>query len=1096
MKKRLLNKIALGIACLLGIGVSFISTPTDMNAVYAAESDYRTEQTVVKLRTQSDSVNFSQKTFTEDAAYGGAVWLLTHTPTTDDHQLFQMSASQTFKATRQTTARYITDINSFYFTRGSTSWSGNLSVKVKIGGTEIYTASSASVTDYDLSVYNRAVSGELSGTLTIEASSTSSSTWYFGLRFVQLKGYVYKSVSSTLNDNGGSGGQGTVGLTYGEAMPNVTVPSKTGYRFDGYYIGTKQYYKGDGTPAISSFDVKSDSITLTAKWTLMQFDVTLNKQGGTGGDDGVVAIYGDAMPTATMPTRTGYNFLGYFDETSGGKQYYNADGSSATTFDKTEDSTLYAQWECLPVVQNVIDKINNIGDIGLNDACKGRIDEARSAYNALNSDLKEVVVNEGYYKVLVDAEATYQALFKIEAIKSSANTSEYNTNYLAAKEVYDALSEDQKDLVPESFKKDLVDAHDANEVMKAIDAIGEVSYNKGTDDSLAPIVASEEAYAKLTDEQKAIVDKYNHTVLVEDRTSYDKVDNVYNLIEAIGDVELNETSKEKIDLARSEFDKLSESEKALVKKNNYQTLDDGEHVYHALEIIDKIGDVEYTSESKALIEEARAYYDSLSDEQKARVGASPLEKLEAAEVSFTELNKSGTTMSIVFLIFAGLLLIAGLFVMYRLLRKKKDKGVKAKSVSILAPAILTSLYVQGGFLVLYIILGLAALVWLADLIIFLVKKHGKSIVVEGEANNANEESSEVEESEEVETITDENGNKFIIRYIKSFLAKLIQSSDETKGYYEELKNFALSYEGTASRVSWNYDSINVGKVQFLKFGIRGKTLCLYLPLNPEELDEKYKVERIESLKYEKVPCMYRINNERRIRYAKTLIRMVASKLKIKLGEEKHESYVLPYEDRDALVAKGLIRMNKSLADKPEEEVLSIKEDEEGNEIITTQDTEGHIYETRLVKSFTARFIQADDEVKAVYNELKNYALSYDKASARLSWLYDSINVSKESLLKFNIKRGVLCIYYALDITKLGEKYKVEKADAKKYSKVPCLYKVNARRINYAKELIDRVMRKNKLVKDKELNDSYILPYEEKDALIKKGYIRESKIRIK
>ena len=45
-----------------------------------------------------------------------------------------------------------------------------------------------------------------------------------------------------------------------------------------------------------------------------------------------------------MPTRTGYTFNGYFDATSGGTKYYNANGTSARTWNKTAATTLYAQW--------------------------------------------------------------------------------------------------------------------------------------------------------------------------------------------------------------------------------------------------------------------------------------------------------------------------------------------------------------------------------------------------------------------------------------------------------------------------------------------------------------------------------------------------------------------------------------------------------------------------------------------------------------------------------------------------------------------------------------------------------------------------------
>ena len=66
--------------------------------------------------------------------------------------------------------------------------------------------------------------------------------------------------------------------------------------------------------------------------------VTLNAQGGTGGTTGVTATYGAAMPSATMPTKAGSEFIGYFDAPTGGTKYYNADGTSARAWDKTSSS--------------------------------------------------------------------------------------------------------------------------------------------------------------------------------------------------------------------------------------------------------------------------------------------------------------------------------------------------------------------------------------------------------------------------------------------------------------------------------------------------------------------------------------------------------------------------------------------------------------------------------------------------------------------------------------------------------------------------------------------------------------------------------------
>ena len=125
--------------------------------------------------------------------------------------------------------------------------------------------------------------------------------------------------------------------------------------------------QGGGTPShtISSSDAaKFSSDAATCGLTLDSinnqlklypaYTVTFNKQGGTGGTDSVTATIGSAMLTVTPPTRQSYTFTGYFDATTDGTKYYNADGTSAKAWDKTADTTLYAQWTAaLPTVTSV-----------------------------------------------------------------------------------------------------------------------------------------------------------------------------------------------------------------------------------------------------------------------------------------------------------------------------------------------------------------------------------------------------------------------------------------------------------------------------------------------------------------------------------------------------------------------------------------------------------------------------------------------------------------------------------------------------------------------------------------------------------------------
>ena len=166
----------------------------------------------------------------------------------------------------------------------------------------------------------------------------------------------------------------------------------------------------------------------------------------------------------------------------------------------------------------------------------------------------------------------------------------------------------------------------------------------------------------------------------------------------------------------------------------------------------------------------------------------------------------------------------------------------------------------------------------------------------------------VDEEEEVQTIIDENGNVLELRLLKSFMAKLSQTDDVAKAYYNELKNHILSYKGTHSRISWHYDAVKLGKEHMiLKFSIRGKTLCVYYALDAKELDSKYKVEHAKSRKYKDTPCQYRIKNDRRVAYAKELMDMIMARIGAEQGEIPHEDYAIPTQSSKALLEQGYIR---------------------------------------------------------------------------------------------------------------------------------------------------------------------------------------------
>lgn len=217
--------------------------------------------------------------------------------------------------------------------------------------------------------------------------------------------------------------------------------------------------------------------------------------------------------------------------------------------------------------------------------------------------------------------------------------------------------------------------------------------------------------------------------------------------------------------------------------------------------------------------------------------------------------------------------------------------------------------------------------------------------VKEETNESDEEVNEVELVKNA-TITEEPSFLGLdVMYNRSFKAKVIQSSDDVKRYYSELKNELLSYKGMKARLSWDKESFNIGRKYYARMSIKGKTLMLYLALDPNEyLDTKYLVEdSSEVAKYEDVPTLYRIKGERRLKYAKELIAIMMQE--VVKNEIEPVDYCYPYEETDALIEQKLIKVKqvvtKGTVIKERVDVVEAKSmmnDEEAKEAIEIKET--------------------------------------------------------------------------------------------------------------------------------------------------------------
>ena len=152
-----------------------------------------------------------------------------------------------------------------------------------------------------------------------------------------------------------------------------------------------------------------------------------------------------------------------------------------------------------------------------------------------------------------------------------------------------------------------------------------------------------------------------------------------------------------------------------------------------------------------------------------------------------------------------------------------------------------------------------------------------------------------------------------IRYVKSFSAKLCQSNDLLKERYSALKNELLSYKKAKARMSWHFETFRAGRPVIAKFAITGKTLSLYLALDPSEFaDTKYHFKDVSGVKkYQAVPMRLKIKSNRSVRWAKELIYVMSEKLGLKRFDKDEVDFYPEYKSLEELIDLKLVKVIKT-----------------------------------------------------------------------------------------------------------------------------------------------------------------------------------------
>ena len=180
--------------------------------------------------------------------------------------------------------------------------------------------------------------------------------------------WTAKTLTVTFNKNDGSGSTASQSFTYGasgnrfgyntDGTPKWTQTgqfgqwNRTGYTLLGWSESstatTANYsiYSGVTNDWINSnCSGSTGTINLYAVWSTNTYKVTYNANGGSCSTTSKTIKYGETYGNLPTPTRTGYTYKGWTENSNGTGTVWTNANTSNWVWDYTRNITLYAKWE-------------------------------------------------------------------------------------------------------------------------------------------------------------------------------------------------------------------------------------------------------------------------------------------------------------------------------------------------------------------------------------------------------------------------------------------------------------------------------------------------------------------------------------------------------------------------------------------------------------------------------------------------------------------------------------------------------------------------------------------------------------------------------
>ena len=155
--------------------------------------------------------------------------------------------------------------------------------------------------------------------------------------------------------------------------------------------------------------------------------------------------------------------------------------------------------------------------------------------------------------------------------------------------------------------------------------------------------------------------------------------------------------------------------------------------------------------------------------------------------------------------------------------------------------------------------------------------------------------------EQVETYEEDYANK---KPRDPFITRILKADLDIKANYNEIKNELLSY-GLKSRLSRSGDTFQLHRNKYARIYLVGKTLKVYLALNPEDYkDSTFPIEDVgHRPNYAEMPLLFKVRSGLSVRRCKALIKAAMDKAGFAQKEVENTNWVSEMRSLNAEKAK-------------------------------------------------------------------------------------------------------------------------------------------------------------------------------------------------